>query len=82
MTISPPGGLPYHPSELGLGSDLSGGEPYVRTGLIGILVLLMIVVISVIILTVSAPFILLGLVEVVSDPGLTNYRVRWIRKDP
>lgn len=78
MTISPSGGLPYHPEELGATADSDITQ---KTGLIGVLFLFGCVFTSLIVLVVASPFLLLGVVEIVSATP-TNYRVRWIRKEP
>lgn len=79
MNISPPGGLPCHPRELGNDLDY-GSDIIIKTGLLGIIVLFSCVFLSILILVISSPLMLLGVVEVVAARP-NHYRVRWIRRD-
>jgi hypothetical protein len=75
---APPGGIPYHPKEIGA----EGGDFIVtkRTGLAGLFFLLLAVWFSVLLFVVASPFILLGLAEFVATTP-NSWRVRWIRDD-
>lgn len=68
---------PYHPKEIGVTNPKTES---IATGIVGVLTMLAIVVAAILATIVCAPFILMGLAEVISTGDATQYRVRWIRR--
>lgn len=65
----------YHPNELGADNKMYAAF---HTGLLGVLMLIAFFAAWLLITVASLPFVLLGLMEVVSE-GPTHWRTRWVR---